>query len=148
MGIMRFLTSAVALLVIFGCSVTLQAQSQEPSQQGQTQQQPQTPASQKNQAPAPSNRLTIEVTAGDSNTPVENASVYVKTLEQHLIKDKKFEVQVKTNQSGTAHVPDAPTGRVQIQVVADGWKTFGHWYDVTDAKQVIKIHLEKPPKWY
>jgi hypothetical protein len=108
----------------------------------------QPPPSKKSEAPSPLNRLTIEITGGDTNRPVENASVYVKTLEQHLIKDKKFEVSVKTNQSGKAHVPDAPSGRVEIQVVADGWKTYGHWYDITDAKQVIKIHLERPPKWY
>ena len=97
---------------------------------------------------APANKLTIEVTGGDESRPIENASVYVKTVEEHLIKDKKFEVNVKTNMKGVAHVPDAPTGRILIQVVADGWKTYGHWYDVTDLKQVIKIHLEKPPKWY
>ena len=97
---------------------------------------------------APANKLTIEVTGGDESRPIENASVYVKTVEEHLIKDKKFEVNVKTNLKGVAHVPDAPTGRILIQVVADGWKTYGHWYDVTDLKQVIKIHLEKPPKWY
>jgi len=97
---------------------------------------------------AAANKLTIEVTGGDESRPIENASVYVKTVEEHLIKDKKFEVNVKTNMKGVAHVPDAPTGRILIQVVADGWKTYGHWYDVTDLKQVIKIHLEKPPKWY
>jgi len=41
-----------------------------------------------------------------------------------------------------------PTGRVLIQVVAEGWKTYGHWYDLTDSKQVVKIHLDRPPKWY
>jgi len=100
------------------------------------------------QPAAPMTKLTIEVTAGDENKPVENASVYLKTVEEHMIKDKKFEVNVKTNQKGVAHVPDPPTGRVLIQVVADGWKTYGHWFDVTDPRQVIKIHLEKPPKWY
>jgi len=104
--------------------------------------------SKKDQAPSPLNRITIEVTGGDSNKPVENASVYIKTVEQHLIKDKKFEVNVKTNQQGIAHVPDAPSGRVLLQIVADGWKTYGHWYDITDPKQIIKVHLEKPPKWY
>src|SRR5215470_12312298 len=93
-------------------------------------------------------KLTVEVTAGDDNKPVENASVYLKTVEEHMIKDKKFEVNVKTNQKGVAHVPDPPTGRVLIQIVAEGWKTYGHWFDIADAKQVIKIHLEKPPKWY
>ena len=103
--------------------------------------------SQNQPAPAPA-KLTIEVTGGDENKPVENASVYLKTVEEHMLKDKKFEVNVKTNQKGVAHVPDPPAGRVLIQVVAEGWKTYGHWFDVTDPKQVIKVHLEKPPKWY
>jgi hypothetical protein len=106
------------------------------------------PLSKKEQAPAPGNRMTIEVTGGDANRPVENASVYVKTEEEHLIKNRKFEVNVKTNPQGVAHVPDSPMGKVLVQVVADGWKPYGHWYDVTDPKQVIKIHLERPPKWY
>ena len=98
---------------------------------------------------APIARLTIEVNGGDSNKPVENASVCVKTLEEHQIKkDKKVELNVKTNQTGIAHIPDPPTGRVLIQVIADGWKTYGHWYDVTDQKETIKIHLDRPPKWY
>jgi hypothetical protein len=94
-------------------------------------------------------RMTIEVTGGDSNKPVENASVYVKTIEEHsVLKDKKTELNVKTNQNGVAHIPDAPTGRVLIQIVAEGWKSYGHWYDVADPRQVIKIHLDRPPKWY
>jgi hypothetical protein len=127
---------------VLACSMNVRAQQEQqpPSQQA--------PSTKKEQAPSPVNRLTIEVTGGDENKPVENASVYVKTVEQHLIKDKKFEVQVKTNQHGMAHVPDAPLGRVLIQIVADGWKTYGHWYDIDDPKQVIKVHLERPPKWY
>jgi hypothetical protein len=112
-------------------------------------QQDQQPLTKKQQAPSPENRITIIVTGGDSEKPVENASVYVKTVEEHtVLKNKKFEVNVKTNQSGIAHVPDAPLGRLLIQVVADGWKTYGHWYDITEAKQTIKVHLDRPPKWY
>ncbi len=125
---------AVILLGLLATSWTARAQQDTKGKQEQ-------PA-------APINRLTIEVTGGDENKPIENASVYLKTVEEHLIKDKKFEVNVKTNQKGVAHVPDPPTGRVLIQVVAEGWKTYGHWFDVTDPKQVVKIHLEKPPKWY
>jgi hypothetical protein len=112
-------------------------------------QQDQQPLTKKQQAPSPENRITIIVTGGDSEKPVENASVYIKTVEEHtVLKNKKFEVNVKTNQSGIAHVPDAPLGRILIQVVADGWKTYGHWYDITEAKQTIKVHLDRPPKWY
>lgn len=97
----------------------------------------------------PSTRVTIEVTGGDKNVPIENASVYLKYVEEHKIgKDKKFELNVKTNREGIAHIPDAPLGRVEIQIVADGWKTFGRWYDVTNSGEPIKIHLDRPPKWY
>lgn len=100
-------------------------------------------------AAAPSNvRLTIEVSGGDKELPVENASVYLKYVEVHLIKDKKFELNVKTNRDGTAHIPDAPMGKVLIQVVAEGWKTYGKSFEVTEPRQTIKVHLEKPPKWY
>lgn len=97
----------------------------------------------------PTARITIAVAGGEKDTPIENASVYIKFVEERkLKKDKKLELNVKTNRDGTAHVPDAPMGRVLIQVVADGWKTYGRWYDITDPKQTIKVHLEKPPRWY
>lgn len=101
------------------------------------------------QKPDPQSRITIEVTGGEKEAPVENASVYFKYIEEHAIKkNKKLELNVKTNHDGVAHVPDAPLGRVLIQVLAEGWKSYGRWFDVTDPKQIIKIHLERPPKWY
>jgi hypothetical protein len=97
----------------------------------------------------PTSRVTIEVSGGEKDTPVENASIYLKYVEERRIKkDKKVELNVKTNREGTAHIPDAPTGRVLIQIVADGWKTYGRWYDITEPKQTIKVHLERPPRWY
>jgi hypothetical protein len=97
----------------------------------------------------PTSRVTIEVSGGEKESPVENASVYLKYVEEHkLKKDRKVELNVKTNRDGTAHIPEAPTGRVLLQVVAEGWKTYGRWYDITEAKQTIKVHLERPEKWY
>jgi hypothetical protein len=97
----------------------------------------------------PTSRVTIEVSGGEKDTPVENASIYLKYVEERRIKkDKKVELNVKTNREGTAHIADAPTGRVLIQIVADGWKTYGRWYDITEPKQTIKVHLERPPRWY
>jgi hypothetical protein len=94
-------------------------------------------------------RITIEVSGGEKSAPIENASVYIKYVEERKIKSNKtVELNVKTNRDGTAHVPDAPMGRALVQVVADGWKTYGRWYDVTEVKQTIKIHLDRPPKWY
>jgi hypothetical protein len=130
-----------SIFVAFALFITLAAALPLFAQQGAA-------APPKSAAPAPVNRITIEITGGDANIPVENASVYLKTVEERRIKDKKTEVNVKTNQQGIAHIPDVALGRVLIQVVAEGWKTYGHWYDITDPKQTITIHLDRPPKWY
>jgi hypothetical protein len=114
--------------------------SQEPDKNAA---QPETPAS------AAIKRLTIEVTGGDKNVAVENASVYLKYVEEKKLgKDRKYALNVKTNRDGAAHVPDPPLGKVLIQIVADGWKTYGKYYELTDPGAVIKIHLDRPPKWY
>jgi hypothetical protein len=118
-----------------------------PSSNAATPNPPQTPPTTNSQAA--NSRITIAVTGGANNVPVENASVYLRYVEEHAIKkDKKLELNVKTSREGRAHVPNAPFGRVQIQVVADGWKPYGRWYDITDANQEFQIHLERPPKWY
>src|SRR5271167_3110837 len=69
---------------------------------------PAPPAKTPAQSDEPS-RLTIEVTGGEKAVPGENASVYVKYVEEHAIKkDKKVELNVKTNREGVAHVAEAP----------------------------------------
>ncbi len=94
-------------------------------------------------------RLTIVVTGGDEKKPVDSASVYVKFVEARMLaKDKKIEMNLKTNLSGVCHVPEIPRGKVLIQVIAPGWKTFGEYYEVNQAEQAINITLSHPPKWY
>jgi hypothetical protein len=140
---MHFSTKFFACVSIAACLVIAQQVAAQNSP---------APAS-KPQTPPPAGdaqtRITIEVTGGEKGVPVENASVYVKFIEEHAIKkDKKLEMNVKTSRDGIAHVPNAPMGRILVQVVAEGWKTYGRWLDLTDPKQTIKVHLERPPKWY
>ncbi len=95
-------------------------------------------------------RLRLEVTAGEANTPVENASIYVRYIEERkLAKDKKVEQNWKTNRDGVVKIPNLPRGKVLIQVIAEHWKTFGQWYELDQDEQTIKIRLQKPlTKWY
>jgi hypothetical protein len=139
MRIRPLIAMGMALGLIVGAGIRMAAQNSQPP----------APASAPPQAAATTCRLTIEIKGGEKNVPVENASVYVKYIEERkLSKDKKLELNVKTNREGLAHVQEAPLGRALVQIVAEGWKTYGRWYDVTEAKQTISIHLEKPPKWY
>jgi len=94
-------------------------------------------------------RLTIVVTGGDEKKPIDSASVYVRFVEEHKHgRDKKIEMNLKTNQSGVCHVPVIPQGKFIVQVIADGWKTYGEYYDISQTEQTINITLVRPPKWY
>jgi hypothetical protein len=127
-------------VAVLGCALPALIPAQQPSQDSPD------PAS---ASTAASKRLTIEVTGGEKDVAVENASVYVKYVEEKkLRKDKKYALNVKTNREGTAHIPDPPLGRVLIQIVAEGWKSYGKYYELSDPGAVIKIHLDRPPKWY
>lgn len=94
-------------------------------------------------------RLTIVVTGGEDRKPVDSASVYVRYVEEHKHgRDKKIEMNLKTNQSGVCHVPVIPPGKFIVQVIAEGWKTYGEYYDINQVEQTININLVRPPKWY
>ena len=94
-------------------------------------------------------RLHVEVTGGDPAAPVEAASVYVRYLVKHrMAKDETIEMNLKTNRDGTVVVPFVPRGEVTVQIVAEHWKPFGQKYQMTEDEQTLKIHLDKPPKWY
>jgi hypothetical protein len=94
-------------------------------------------------------RLTIVVTGGEEKKPVDSASVYVRYVEEHKHgKDKKIEMNLKTNQEGVCHVPVIPPGKFVVQVIAEGWKTYGEYYDLNQSEQTIHITLVRPPKWY
>jgi hypothetical protein len=94
--------------------------------------------------PSGTAELRIELTGGEAKRPVSDASVYVKFTQDGLIRDKRVELNLKTNQNGVARSPQIPKGRVLIQIVAPGWKTFGQWYDVDRDEQVIQINIDRP----
>ncbi len=94
-------------------------------------------------------KLQIHVTTKDDK-PVAEASVYVRFNESggFLRHDKLAELDLKTNQDGTAKVPAIPQGKIMIQVIAKGWHTYGQWYDISQEAQLIEIKLEPPAHWY
>jgi hypothetical protein len=94
-------------------------------------------------------KLQIHVTNKDGK-PIAEASVYVRFNESggFLRHDKLAELDLKSNQDGTVKVPEIPQGKIMVQVIATGWHTYGHWYDVDKEEQLIEIKLEAPPHWY
>jgi hypothetical protein len=149
MKLSTFLPGCIALALFSCAALTARAQDAKPPDAKPAEDKAPDPKPAAKSKSAPVYRLTIVVKGGEKNLPVENASVYLKYYEEHAIKKNKVvELNVKTNQDGTAHIPEPQLGRVLIQVIAEGWKSYGRWYDLTDAKQTIEIQLQRPPKWY
>ncbi len=97
----------------------------------------------------PKTRLKIEIT-DPNDKPVGNASVYIRFNQPGGVfhKDKLAELNLKTNEDGSAKVPGVPQGKILIQVIAKGWRTYGKWYDINKDEDTIEIKLENPPHWY
>jgi hypothetical protein len=94
-------------------------------------------------------KLRIHVVSADDK-PVSNASVYVRfpVAGGLFHKDKLAELNLKTNEDGSVKVPDIPRGKILIQVVAKGWKTYGKWHEVDSEAMTVEIKLEQPAHWY
>ena len=95
-------------------------------------------------------RVRIELTGGANQKPIPDASVYLKfSKDAKSEKGKLIELNIKTNLEGIAQSPEIPQGKILIQIVAEGWKTYGEWHEVTQDEQTIPIHLDRPTsKWY
>lgn len=95
-------------------------------------------------------RLEVHLTAEETGKPISRASVYVKFTEDRLLRrDKKRQWSVKTNEKGKAIFPvPLPEGRVLVQVVAEGWKTYGRYHRLKGPKYIIEVKLKEPRKWY
>ncbi|HWR50820.1 MAG TPA: hypothetical protein VN428_06915 [Bryobacteraceae bacterium] len=96
----------------------------------------------------PMTNLRVEVRT-HSDKPVERASVIVRFVEGRSVTKLGKKVvknwELRTNQEGVAKVPLAmPQGKIQIQVIAKNYQTFGQVYDVDEEEKTIVIKLNAP----
>jgi len=97
----------------------------------------------------PKTRIRIELTGGDDNQPVANASVYLRFQENARDqKGRMLELNLKTSGEGVALSPEIPQGHILIQVVAQGWKTYGEWHEINQAEQTVPVHIVRPTTKY
>lgn len=92
-------------------------------------------------------RLRVEVKTLGGN-PVERASIVVRFIEgRSKVKLGKKIVttwELKTNQEGWAKIPPIPQGKIQVQVIAKGFQTFGQIYEINEEERTIEIKLNPP----
>ena len=95
-------------------------------------------------------KLQIVVTNQDGK-PIDRASVIVKFVQgRSKIKFTKIKKtwELKTTQEGIARIPSIPQGKIQIQVIASRYQTFGQIFDVTEEEKTIEIKLNPPQTQY
>ena len=102
-------------------------------------------------ADAPVTKLIIEVKT-QGGRPVDRAAVVVKFVEgrSYIKLGKKIRTQweLRTNQEGLAQIPSVPQGKIQIQVIAKGYQTFGQVFEVEEEEKTIEVRLNPPQPQY
>jgi uncharacterized GH25 family protein len=102
-------------------------------------------------AAAPMTRIKVVVTT-QSGKPVDRASVIVKFLESpnvmKLGKRTTTRWELRTNQEGEVKIPELPQGKIQFQVIAKGYQTFGQVFTIADEEKTVEIKLNPPQQQY
>ena len=79
--------------------------------------------------------------------PVKNASVIMHPVNKNG-KQKNSGLQLKTNTDGKTSFDGVPYGSLRVQVLADGFQTFGEDYEVDKPELEITIKLKRPQGQY
>jgi hypothetical protein len=89
--------------------------------------------------------LTVSVVKDANGKPVENAAVVF-----HMVGEEgKGNMEMKTNEEGKAVIDVIPIGdTVRLQVIAQGFQTFGEDYKVNSDSKDIVVRLKHPVRQY
>src|SRR5215469_2150218 len=84
----------------------------------------------------------------DSNgKPVRNAEIVLHPVDKRG-HQKEEGLELKTHEDGKAAVNGIPYGKLRIQVIAPGFKTYGEDFDINQPNHEITIKLQKPAEQY
>jgi len=91
--------------------------------------------------------LSFVVTKDESGKPVRNAAVIM-----HPVNPKGKQVpggaELKTDLEGKTSFDGIPYGKLRVQVLAQGFQTYGEDFDIDKPKMEITIKLKRPTQQY
>jgi hypothetical protein len=102
---------------------------------------------QKDKDNEPTSFIYFLVIKDDNGKPVRNAAVIMHAVDARG-KQQRGDMELKTNPEGKADFDGIPYGMLRVQVLAQGFQTFGEDYDVQKAKTEITIKLKRPQGQY
>jgi hypothetical protein len=102
-------------------------------------------------AAPPTTAIVVKVTTL-SGKPIDHASVIVRFISGHaklkLYKAIRTQYELQTTQEGEAKIPTIPQGKIQIQVIAKNYQTFGGVFDIEEPQKTVEIKLNPPQSQY
>jgi hypothetical protein len=102
--------------------------------------------SRKYKVPPQSSRIEVTILKDDNGKPVENAAVIFHPIEGDR---DKGALELKTNEDGKAVIDVIPMGdTVRLQVIANGFQTYGQDYKVDKTEMAMQIRLKRPGSQY
>jgi 5-hydroxyisourate hydrolase-like protein (transthyretin family) len=95
-------------------------------------------------------KLTVHVMSALNGKPIERASVIVRFKAGLGVNLKKIQTswETKTNQDGNVTLPSMPQGKIEIQIIASNYQTFGDMFVTDKPEQTIEIKLNPPQQQY
>jgi hypothetical protein len=130
----RFVVTGL-LLAALGIAPVLHAQDSDSNHRGR-----------KYKAPPPTSHVVVTVLRATNGKPVENAAVIFHPL---VDGHDSGNMELKTNDEGQATIDLLATGsNVRVQIIADGFQTYGEDYKVDKDNIGIEIKLKRPVPQY
>jgi hypothetical protein len=87
--------------------------------------------------------VNMTVIRNSSGKPVKNAEVVIHLIDNHG-KAKQEGLELKTHEDGKAEANGIPYGKVRIQVIAPGFRTYGEDFSIDQPNLEFTIKLQKP----
>lgn len=99
--------------------------------------------------PAAAQVTTIRVTVtvlDPKGRPVQGAGVVMKqdAVDRGRLPKHPFDVEIHTDDKGTATVQGFEPGIVLVQVIAHGFQTYGQAFIMKDANEAVHVKLQEP----
>jgi hypothetical protein len=91
--------------------------------------------------------VSFTVLKSDSGKPIRNAAVVVHPVNTHG-KQERGGIELKTNEDGKASFEGVPYGKMRIQVLVQGFQTYGQDYEIKDPTLAITIKMDRPKQQY
>jgi hypothetical protein len=97
--------------------------------------------------PPPTAALQVVIIKDSDGKPVRNAEIVLHPVDKKG-RQKDEGLELKTHEDGKAAVTGIPYGKLRIQVIAPGFKTYGEDYDISQPNYEFTIKLQKPAEQY